>query len=106
MSESSGVSTRSAPAEAAWVRNRPSVSTFCANPPTTAFIWAIASLITGTNMSLMVHDSQLSGERSHAVNKTEGATRARWTRLDGNARGAQRPSVRSDFEVSGRIHLD
>ena len=36
--ESSGVSTRSAPAEAAWVRKRPSVSTFCANPPTTAFI--------------------------------------------------------------------
>src|SRR5580692_9170947 len=102
MSESSGVSTKSAPAEAAWVRKRPSVSTFCANPPTTAFIWAMASRITGTQSSLPVRGVKVPGQRSHAVNKTRGVARPRCTRLDGN----EQRQRRSDFEVSGRIHLD
>jgi len=82
------------------------VSTFCANPPTTAFIWAMASRITGTDVSLPVQDRGNPGERSHAVNKTGGVARCRCHQTGWERARCAMTSVRSDFEVSGRIHLD
>src|ERR1039458_10707927 len=105
MSESSGESTRSALTPAAWLRNRLKVSTFWAKPPTTAFIWARASRMTGTprayrreltNLREMIH-TRLTEQRylRRASNKTGGGRVPR-----------AMPDRKSHLVVSGRVHLD
>jgi hypothetical protein len=56
----------SAPTKAAWARKRrPSVSTFWANPPTTAFIWAKASRSVPRREPTGDFDGNVSGENVH-----------------------------------------